>query len=1090
MAEYETDEGKVKEVCSILKAVLTSFGGELPMQQIDAEYKTVVGKSIPFRELKHGSLASFLQSIPDVLKLENRAGRLVVKVVNDPNINMILCQVQGQDNKSNKKNKTIQKKWNPGFGARQLHGTPSNQQFYSAGGQTNANWYPTTWQPPNTTRTKFSYSYMSVPQQAQQIPSFSHQQPRYQSSNTATHNQKAAQPQPPPAKAPPRPEGPKATKQVSEKAPAKKTYKQQLTEAVQALEASQGKINLVFQTLPFGKKMGWCTVVTIGETRASSYPEMKNTQAEAEEAASKKALEKLQRKEVAELPTTTNYDVSVPRVKQLMKAKSPIKRFWWEPLRDMYSEVFKERLPEDWLTTAKDKSNTGLVFDNLCVDKWTVTLMDESQADKTPKPQTPKPQTPKPQTPKPQTPKPQTPKPQTPTPPAQEQQESPRTPSPSPEQHRKSKDSSLPPTEEKLKLPPLNPPPTPTWDVFITCVEATNTVQLLLVGDKYSSMYSELLTEMELYYMEEKNQRPVKELEVGGIYVASHEESWFRVEVLEIREKEAKTKFVDHGDIEIVPLPNLFHLEKQFYSLPPQALRCCLAGLEDAPKEAAFQALMETLPMGKILVARVQRREEPYAIVLFDTSTSEDVNLNEKVFESVAKHLVEPSLPPVGGLAEVYLTHASSSGIVYVQVETKTFKALDDLLKIAKRRTEEMLGEKVEVDLTKLYLARFSKDGEWYRAAPRSSVDPDGTVLMNFVDFGNSEKVPLNNIKGLQKVSPLLAKVPHQALPCCLHNVPADPELRWTERACQRLMDLAPLDTPLLLKVVSERTTNQAASVQLFKRLLPQNELVSINDTLGIDSNLFGEGDSNNNSMEKEVVVSQFRSQESSSTSDANSQSLPSEPRQVGPDSFPPCSPLSLSDIPDVGSYFDVFVTYAANPNNFAVQPWKLGYKFDDMSESMQDYYNDPANLKHVVAIKGGQYCALKHSDDVWYRAKVEIVMEDAVSGVFVDFGDRFYAMLDKVQPLTPEFCTMPCLALNAKLHGIEAANKDWSPEDACRFRELAGSKNLVSVIFGKEMKDDTLYLSLVLIDTSEKIVDIFINQVLVDERRATCQEA
>lgn len=49
------------------------------------------------------------------------------------------------------------------------------------------------------------------------------------------------------------------------------------------------------------------------------------------------------------------------------------------------------------------------------------------------------------------------------------------------------------------------------------------------------SMYSELLTEMELYYMEEKNQQPVKQLEIGGIYVASHEESWFRVEVLEIR---------------------------------------------------------------------------------------------------------------------------------------------------------------------------------------------------------------------------------------------------------------------------------------------------------------------------------------------------------------------------------------------------------------------------------------------------------------------------------------------------------------------------------------------------------------------------
>lgn len=50
------------------------------------------------------------------------------------------------------------------------------------------------------------------------------------------------------------------------------------------------------------------------------------------------------------------------------------------------------------------------------------------------------------------------------------------------------------------------------------------------------------------------------------------------------------------------------------------------------------------------------------------------------------------------------------------------------------------------------------------------------------------------------------------------------------------------------------------------------------------------------------------------------------------------------------------------------VQPWKMGKKFDDLSESMQNYYNNSANLKRVVAIEGSQYCALKHSDDVWYR--------------------------------------------------------------------------------------------------------------------------
>lgn len=47
---------------------------------------------------------------------------------------------------------------------------------------------------------------------------------------------------------------------------------------------------------------------------------------------------------------------------------------------------------------------------------------------------------------------------------------------------------------------------------------------------------------------------------------------------------------------------------------------------------------------------------------------------------------------------------------------------------------------------------------------------------------------------------------------------------------------------------------------------------------------------------------------------------MPSEPLTVGPDSFLPCPAMALSDIPDVGSYFDVFVTFAASPHLFAVK--------------------------------------------------------------------------------------------------------------------------------------------------------------------------
>lgn len=44
--------------------------------------------------------------------------------------------------------------------------------------------------------------------------------------------------------------------------------------------------------------------------------------------------------------------------------------------------------------------------------------------------------------------------------------------------------------------------------------------------------------------------------------------------------------------------------------------------------------------------------------------------------------------------------------------------------------TEELLGEKLDLDPTRLYLAKFSQDSNWYRASPRSGVDPNGKVFV------------------------------------------------------------------------------------------------------------------------------------------------------------------------------------------------------------------------------------------------------------------------------------------------------------------------------------------------------------------------
>ncbi|KAK8735862.1 hypothetical protein OTU49_005352 [Cherax quadricarinatus] len=88
--------------------------------------------------------------------------------------------------------------------------------------------------------------------------------------------------------------------------------------------------------------------------------------------------------------------------------------------------------------------------------------------------------------------------------------------------------------EVHLQLPPLKLPCSSFWDIFIRHIEDLSNIYFHLVGDEYSGAYSELATNMELHYMEEKNLAPVKNPQEGELYAASHDQSWFRVELLNV----------------------------------------------------------------------------------------------------------------------------------------------------------------------------------------------------------------------------------------------------------------------------------------------------------------------------------------------------------------------------------------------------------------------------------------------------------------------------------------------------------------------------------------------------------------------------
>ena len=83
-----------------------------------------------------------------------------------------------------------------------------------------------------------------------------------------------------------------------------------------------------------------------------------------------------------------------------------------------------------------------------------------------------------------------------------------------------------------------------------------------------------------------------------------------------------------------------------------------------------------------------------------------------------------------------------------------------------------------------------------------------------------------------------------------------------------------------------------------------------------------------------------------------------------------PSSPLP-SEMPPYGQFFEVFVTFAANPFNFAVQSRKSRVKFSELMLSMNEFYNNKESAKTCRLngpIQEGCYYAVKHTDNYWYR--------------------------------------------------------------------------------------------------------------------------
>lgn len=341
------------------------------------------------------------------------------------------------------------------------------------------------------------------------------------------------------------------------------------------------------------------------------------------------------------------------------------------------------------------------------------------------------------------------------------------------------------------------------WNVFVTSAYSTNDICGRLIGKNYSDALDKLLIEIEITMLTNK-QRPA-EIQMNHIYLTSISECYHRIRVVETNGQQANCFCIDNGEYEWIAFEDIYECQPEFLTIAPQAFKLSLFGLEDFENDptVAQQPFFEPLVF-KSLVAEVMidqkswSRDNTQAIkmILYDTSTDEDVNLNQSLMNSILSSISTPALHQKDN-NQVIIGHIGDDA-VYAQLVKSSVYIQQLINKIPKDDLAKHRGLYVDkADKKKIYLVHDAKSKSWFRARLERLLDGDAHQ-MYFVDQGYKATVKVNDIYRLDKVSMVLFIYPPQVVKFGLFNV------QLTNDVKKRLLALLPSGRQALVSIAKQ----------------------------------------------------------------------------------------------------------------------------------------------------------------------------------------------------------------------------------------------------------------------------------------------
>ncbi|NXK09620.1 TDRD7 protein, partial [Herpetotheres cachinnans] len=667
---------------------------------------------------------------------------------------------------------------------------------------------------------------------------------------------------------------------------------------------------------------------------------------------------------------------------------------------------------------------------------------------------------------------------------------------------------------ENITVPPLSIPSEGSVSVMVLELKNTNELHpnscvvffvkcCRYVGKDYSSAQEQMEDDMKAYYSQNSTVSLAQSLSVGQLVaVHAEEDAWLRARIISLEDnrikasnylfwhlkkdlKESSVCYVDHGFSEFVDSNSVYKLQKQFHSLPFQAAKCKLAGLEVFCDDPVLVKTVESQTCSKILAVEILEKSDIPLLVLYDTSGEDDININATCLKALYDKSLELHLQVDALYTNVRVTSVFSDGSLYCQVPSKGLSRLSEILQKIEDYFHYKQTPEFNVSLPfcgKICL--FPSKGKWARVEIRI-IHTRRALDVQFMDTGTVGTVKVSELREIppQFLREVIA-IPPQALKCCLADLPPNTGM-WTPDAVLWLRDTVMNCPEFSMKVVKQDGLKGIAHIYLFAPENSPDMDRSVNRQIK-NADLW--------KHQKDVFLSVTPSETSSTkvTSDAVSALRLTSGRlekSFSDSAREPSSAVSTIDMPPplplskTGELMDVYVSVACHPGHFIVQPWKELHNLEALMEEMILYYSR-AEEKPVNIEKNKLYAA--KIENQWYRVIIKGILRNGFLSVYeLDYGKHEFVSIEKVQPLTDTFRKLPFQAITAQLAGVKS--QQWSEEASIVFRNLVEKKPLVAQIQAVNESTNSWDRKIVtfLVDTSLPDTDIwihdFVSQSLVE---------